>query len=143
MTIWSAPMYSAFCGDNVSPGHDGIRPLSSVPSQIGLKKASTVIRFRKRRFDRCAISCFASRRGGNSSAHRLSLSGEPLHLSDGSNQPEALTAGGRYVSFLHRTAQAMRSSLFASATTLRSDACVSSVVLTSNSAPEPAWCDTA
>ena len=41
--------------ESATPGHDGFRPLSSLLASRS-RRTSTDIRFRKRRFDRCAIS---------------------------------------------------------------------------------------
>ena len=110
ITVWSGPMYSAFGG--VQDSWPGWIPPALFFISVAALKASTDIRLRKRRFDRCAISVIRQQTWQGT-----------LHwvLTQGA----VANAGIRYVSFLHNTAQAIPSSLFASA------------------AQEPACCDTA
>jgi len=92
---------------SVTPGHDGIRPLSSLHSLSRSHRTSTDIRLGERRVDRCAISGIRQQTWLDSSA--------PLHFYGLVNS--VANGAYRYVWFLHKTAQAMRSSLFANATT--------------------------
>jgi hypothetical protein len=78
-----------------------------------VSKDSTDIRFRKRRIDRCAISVIHQQTWQDIP---IPLLGHDSPASASIPQLDAIRTGGRYLSFLHNTAQAIRSSLFASAT---------------------------